>query len=109
MAKITEFKGYAGENPQIPRPSEPVEPNIVTVQEGVPGRDPGRDGLGVRVVHPVTPRSPARAPGQEMFYCPRRGSRAWGGLAELAAGVSESRSVERVGCCSGRVGGHCAC
>lgn len=71
MAKITDFKGYtgSGEAP-IPKPSEPVQPNIVTVQDGVPVRYPGCDGIGVRVVHPVNPNAPAKNLGLVMFYVP---------------------------------------
>lgn len=71
MAKITDFKGYtsSGEAP-IPRPSEPVKPNIVTVQNGVPVRYPGCDGIGVRIVHPVNPNAPAKNFGLVKFYVP---------------------------------------
>lgn len=69
MAKITTFRGYAGE-PPIPKPAEPVRPNLVTVQDGVPVRYPGCDGLGVRVVHPVNPKAPAQNMGLVMFYVP---------------------------------------
>ena len=70
MAKITEFKGYSEDDATIPKPSEPVQPNVVTVQEGVPVRYPGCDGLGVRVVHPVNPKAPAKNLGLVMFYVP---------------------------------------
>jgi mannose-6-phosphate isomerase-like protein (cupin superfamily) len=69
MAKITDFKGYAGE-PPFPKPAAPVEPNVVTVQDGVPVRYPGCDGLGVRVVHPVNPRAPGKNLGLVLFYVP---------------------------------------
>ena len=69
MAQITTFKGYAG-NPPFPKPAEPVLPNIVRVQDGVPVRYPGCDGLGVRVVHPVNPKAPAQNLGLVMFYVP---------------------------------------
>lgn len=71
MAKITDFKGYtsSGEAP-IPRPDTPVRPNIVRVQDGVPVRYPGCDGIGVRVVHPVNPSAPAKNLGLVMFYVP---------------------------------------
>jgi len=70
MAKITEFKGYADEEAPIPKPAQPVSPNIVTVQDGVPVRYPGCDGLGVRVVHPVNSKAPAKNLGLVMFYIP---------------------------------------
>jgi mannose-6-phosphate isomerase-like protein (cupin superfamily) len=71
VAKITDFVGYVGkEPPPIPRPAEPVQPNIVTVQDGVPVRYPGCDGIGVRVVHPVNPNAPAKNLGLVLFYVP---------------------------------------
>src|SRR5436305_10491672 len=70
MAKSAEFKGYTEEAAPIPKPAEPVRPNIVRVQEGVPVRYPGCDGLGVRVVHPVNPKAPAKNMGLVMFYVP---------------------------------------
>jgi mannose-6-phosphate isomerase-like protein (cupin superfamily) len=71
MAKITEFKGYQpGKPPTIPRPDKPVDPLIVTVQDGVPVVYPGCHGLGVRVVHPVNPKAPAKNMGLVMFYVP---------------------------------------
>ena len=69
MAKITEFVGYEGE-PPIPKPDELVEPNIVTVQDGVPVKYPGCEGIGVRVVHPSNPRAPAENMGMVMFFVP---------------------------------------
>ncbi|OHB78846.1 MAG: hypothetical protein A2W31_17505 [Planctomycetes bacterium RBG_16_64_10] len=71
MAKITEFKAYqAGKPPTIPKPDRPVDPMIVTVQDGVPVVYPGCHGVGVRVVHPVNPKAPARHMGIVMFYVP---------------------------------------
>jgi mannose-6-phosphate isomerase-like protein (cupin superfamily) len=69
MAKIQMFKGYQGD-PPIPKPAEPVQPNIVTVQHGVPVKYPGSEGIGVRVVHPANPNAPARNLGLVMFYVP---------------------------------------
>ena len=69
MAKITEFKGYAGK-PPIPKPKKKVQPNVVTVHDGVPVRYPGCDGIGVRVVHPVNPKAPAQNLGLVMFFVP---------------------------------------
>ena len=43
---------------------------IVTVQDGVPVAYPGCHGLGVRVVHPVNPKAPAKNLGLVMFYVP---------------------------------------
>ena len=60
MAKITLFQGYQGDRPpSVPKPDQPVDPRIVTVQDGVPVAYPGCHGLGVRVVHPVNPQAPA--------------------------------------------------
>ncbi len=71
MAKITQFKGYTGDNPPtIPRPEHAPDPMIVTVQEGVPVVYPNCAGLGVRVVHPVNPNAPAKNLGLVMFYLP---------------------------------------
>ncbi len=71
MAKITEFRGYQGERPPTtPRPDTPVDPMIVTVQDGVPVVYPNCHGVGVRVVHPVNPKAPAKNLGLVMFYVP---------------------------------------
>src|SRR5262249_59282774 len=71
MEKITELKGYqGGKPPTIQRPDKPVDPMIVTVQDGVPVAYPGCHGLGVRVVHPVNPVAPAKNLGLVMFYLP---------------------------------------
>ena len=69
MSKIQMFKGYQGD-PPIPKPAELVQPNIVTVQDGVAVKYPGCDGVGVRVVHPVNPKAPSRNFGLTMFYVP---------------------------------------
>ena len=45
MAKIQIFKGYEGD-PPVPKPAETVRPNIVTVQDGVPVKYPGCEGIG---------------------------------------------------------------
>ena len=47
-----------------------MDPAIVTVQDGVPVVYPGCHGLGVRVVHPVNPKAPAKNMGLVMFYVP---------------------------------------
>jgi len=71
MAEITTFVGYQGdEPPTIPKPDTPVDPMIVTVQDGVPVVYPGCHGVGVRVVHPVNPKAPAKNMGLVMFYVP---------------------------------------
>jgi len=71
MAKITPFQGYAGgREPTIPKPDHPVFPMIVNVQDGVPVSYPGCHGVGVRVVHPVNPRAPAKNMGLVLFYLP---------------------------------------
>lgn len=59
MSKIQMFKGYQGD-PPIPKPAELVQPNIVTVQDGVPVKYPGCDGVGVRG---YTRSIPRRLPG----------------------------------------------
>jgi hypothetical protein len=46
MAEIKAFKGYQG-TPKMPKPTEPVQPNIVTVKDGCPVKYPGCEGIGV--------------------------------------------------------------
>ena len=71
MAQFTVYKGYEGEHiPTVPKPDKPVDPMIVTVQEGVPVVYPGCHGAAVRVVHPVNSRAPAKNLGLVMFYLP---------------------------------------
>ena len=71
MAKITQFKSYQGDQPPlIPNPDQPPDPVILTVQDGVPVAYPNCHGLGVRVVHPVNPKAPAKNMGLVMFYIP---------------------------------------
>src|SRR5882724_5358064 len=71
MAAITQFKGYSGgKPPKIPKPEQPVDPMIVNVQDGVPVVYPGCHGLGVRIVHPVNPKAPAKNMGLVLFYVP---------------------------------------
>lgn len=72
MAEITKFKGYSDPDyvPTIPKPETPVEPMIVTAQEGVPVVYPDCYGLGIRVVHPVNPNAPAKNMGLVLFYLP---------------------------------------
>ena len=70
MAEITQFKGYQGAAPTIPKPDHPVFPEILTVQDGVPVVYPDCYALGVRVVHPVNPKAPAKNLGLVMFYLP---------------------------------------
>ena len=69
MAKIKMFKGYEGE-PPIPKPKGQVQANVVTVQDGVPVKYPGCDGIGVRVGHPANPKAPAENLGMVMFFVP---------------------------------------
>ena len=69
MAKITMFKGYQGE-PPIPKPAHQVQANVVTVQDGVPVKYSGCDGIGVRVVHPANPNAPRTKLGlSRVFLC----------------------------------------
>ena len=71
MAKLTEFTSYQSDQPTtISKPDEPVDPMIATVQDGVPVVYPGCRGVGVRVVHPVNPKAPAKNMGLVMFYVP---------------------------------------
>ncbi|MEX0978925.1 MAG: cupin domain-containing protein [Pirellulales bacterium] len=71
MTQITPFKSYStGRPPTIPKPDHPVDPIIVTVQDGVPVAYPNCHGVGVRVVHPVNPKAPSKNMGLVMFYVP---------------------------------------
>ena len=69
MTKNREYKPYEGE-PPIPKPEKPVQPNIVTVQDGVPIKYPNFDGLGVRVLHPTNPKAPSKNLSLVMLYVP---------------------------------------
>ena len=69
MAKIQMFKGYEGK-PPFPKPDRPVNPNIVSVKDGVPVKYPGCDGIGVRVVHPVNSKAPSKNMGLTVFFVP---------------------------------------
>ena len=69
MAKIQMFKGYEGKS-SIPKPVERVQPNIVTVQDGLPVKYPGCEGIGVRVIHPTNPKAPSKNFGITVFYVP---------------------------------------
>lgn len=71
MAKITQFQGYQGDQPPlIPKPDQPPDPVILNVQDGVPVAYPNCHGMGVRVVHPVNPKAPAKNMGLVVFYVP---------------------------------------
>ncbi len=70
MAEITQFKGYDGPAPTIPKPERGPDPVILNVQDGVPVAYPGCHGLGVRVVHPVNAKAPAKNLGLVLFYIP---------------------------------------
>ncbi len=76
MAKITPFKGYADPNrrPAVPKPQTLPDPMIVNVQDGVPVAYPNCHGVGVRVVHPVNPKAPAKNLGLVLFYIPPHAS-----------------------------------
>lgn len=69
MAKIENFTSYKGPG-KVAKPTELVQPNIVTAKDGRPVRYPGCDGIGVRVVHPSNPKAPAKNLGLVMFYVP---------------------------------------
>jgi mannose-6-phosphate isomerase-like protein (cupin superfamily) len=73
MAKIIEMTGgYQPEKPPtIPKPDKPIDPSIVTAQDGVPVIYPScKGGLGVRIVHPVNPKAPGKNLGLVLFYLP---------------------------------------
>ena len=87
MAKITEFQGYQGSRRF--RSGRVGEPNIVTVQDGVPVKYPGCEGIGVRVVHPSNPRAPAENLGMVMFFVPPTWSWEWAATIPRNATSSE--------------------
>jgi mannose-6-phosphate isomerase-like protein (cupin superfamily) len=71
MARITPYQGYStGRGPTTPKPDHPVDPIILTVQEGVPLTYGECHGVGVRVVHPTNPNAPSRNMSLTMFYVP---------------------------------------
>ena len=72
MSKIQTYKGYQVDAP-IPKPSELVQPNIVTVQDGIPLKFEGSDVVNVRVLHPVNPKAPSRNFSVSMLYVPPHG------------------------------------
>ncbi len=75
MARITAYKGYStGRPPTIPKPDHPVDPIIVTVQQGVPVAYPDCHGVGVRVIHPVNPAATSKNMSLTMFYVPPHAS-----------------------------------
>ena len=69
MAKITEFRGYQGE-PPIPKPGKLVEPNVVTVRDGVPGQYPGCERNRGPGGSPCQPQSTREEPGMVVFFVP---------------------------------------
>lgn len=81
MAKIKPFDGYNAKpaNPdhpgyRVPKPDVLPEPVILNVQDGVPVKYPGCDGVGVRVVHPANPKTPVTNLGLVLFYIPPHAS-----------------------------------
>ncbi len=69
MARTRIVEGYE-DKPPISKPDEPVQPNVVTVQDGINVRYRDCDGVGVRVVHPSNPKAPSRNMSMVMFYLP---------------------------------------
>ena len=53
-----------------PKPEKPVQPNVVTAQDGIPKTYQGCDGMAVRVVHPTNPKAPSKNMSLVMFYLP---------------------------------------
>ena len=71
MTKITQYIGYQqGGEPPIPKPKEPVQPHVVRVQDGLPIKYPGSEGIGVRILHPTNPKAPSKNFGITMYYLP---------------------------------------
>jgi mannose-6-phosphate isomerase-like protein (cupin superfamily) len=69
MSKIQMYQGYQVDAP-VPKPAELVQPNIVTVQDGVPLKFEGSDVVNVRVLHPVNPKAPSKNFSVSMLYVP---------------------------------------
>jgi len=69
MPKIQTFKANQDKTP-IPKPEKPVQPNVVTVQDGILKKYADCDGIGVRVVHPTNPKAPSKNMSLVMFYVP---------------------------------------
>lgn len=71
MAKIVQYTGYKkAPKPKIPKPDHLVEPNVVTVQQGIPVQYPGCEGIGVRVLHPTNPNAPSKNFSSTKFFVP---------------------------------------
>lgn len=71
MVPIKPHKGYStGKPPTIPKPDEPVDPIILSVQDGVPLTYNDCHGIGVRIVHPMNPQAPSKNMSLTMFYVP---------------------------------------
>jgi mannose-6-phosphate isomerase-like protein (cupin superfamily) len=69
MTKIKTYEGYRVDAP-FPKPTELVQPDIVTVQDGVPLRFEGSDVVNVRVLHPVNPKAASKNFSVSMLYVP---------------------------------------
>lgn len=94
MSKIAVFKGYKDDRvPAVPKPDKPVDPMIVTVQNGVPMLLPDCHGLVVRVVHPVNPNAPAKNMSLAMFYVPLTWSTNLAPIRQRSA-MSSSKEAE---------------
>ena len=71
MAEIRKYMGYPSDaEAKIHKPEIPPDAMIVNVQDGVPVVYPESHAIGVRVVHPVNPKAPAKNMGVVMFYMP---------------------------------------
>ena len=71
MTKINQYIGYQqGGEPPMPKPKEPVQPHVVRVQDGLPIKYPGSEGIGVRILHPTNPKAPSKNFGITMYYLP---------------------------------------
>ncbi|MFN8008853.1 MAG: cupin domain-containing protein [Terriglobia bacterium] len=73
MTKVQTYSGYSVD-PPFPKPKELVQPNIVTVQEGIPLKFEGSDVINVRVLHPTNSMAPSKNFSVSMLYVPPHGT-----------------------------------
>ena len=69
MSKIQVYKGYQVD-PPVPKPAKRVQPNIVTVQDGIPLTFTGSEVVNVRVLHPTNSKAPSKNFSVSMLYIP---------------------------------------
>lgn len=71
LTKSPDFIGYeTHESPIIGETSKALVPNVLSVRDGIPVKYGGCGGLGIRVIHPVNPKAPAKEMGLVIVYLP---------------------------------------